>query len=468
MTIEELKALIEQGEGYNLEFKQSIPSKPSDLATEICAFANAAGGLILLGVTDRGSISGITVSNKERSQIQGILKTIDPAYSATMKEIKVDSKTVLTIECPSGDKKPYLVSGSMYVRNGPNSEKVITSEKLREFYQQADRIFFDETINDFFDVSVDFDFNKLESFRTTSGISTSVSTDQMIRNLRLAEEKKNDKIRNGAILLFANDVQKFFDHAIIRCVLFKGTDKRYILDSKDMTGNLIDQYDGAMLYLKSKLNLRFEIEGQSGGQRKEVLEIPEAAFREAIINSLCHRDYYEKGANIMVEIYDNRVIISNPGGLVNSIPREEFGTRSFSRNPLVFGLMQRMQMVEKIGSGIERIRDAMQDADLTAPVFQMSGFFTVTFFRPVDFEIWLNNIAPNLTTSLVKIIQATHDNPSLTTTALIDMLGQSRATVDRYLAQLKKIGILTRTGSRKSGKWVINLVPVDPKLFFEG
>lgn len=463
MTIEELKALIEQGEGYNLEFKQSIPSKPSDLATEICAFANAAGGLMLLGITDTGAISGIALTNKERSQIQGILKTIDPAYNATMKEIKVDGKTVLILECPSGDKKPYLVSGTMYVRNRPNSEKVITSEKLRDFYQQADRIFFDETINDSFDISIDFDYNKLESFRTTSGISSSVSSDQMIRNLRLAEEKNNEKVRNGAILLFANDVQKFFDHAIIRCVLFKGVDKRYILDSKDMTGNLIDQYDGAMLYLKSKLNLRYEIEGQSGGQRKEVLEIPEAAFREAIINSLCHRDYYEKGANIMVEIYDNRVIISNPGGLVNSIPREEFGTKSFSRNPLVFGLMQRMQMVEKIGSGIERIRDAMRDAELAAPVFQMSGFFTVTFFRPVDFEIWLSLIAPKLTSPLVKIIQAVHDSPSVTKPEMADLIAQSQASVDRNIGQLRKLGILTRVGSNKTGKWVINMISLPDK-----
>jgi ATP-dependent DNA helicase RecG len=168
-------------------------------------------------------------------------------------------------------------------------------------------------------------------------------------------------------LFFAKNVQSYIDHATIRCVLLKGTDKRYILDSKEITGNLVVQYGEALKYIISKLNLRYEIESQKGGPRKELLEIPETVFREALVNALCHRSYYDKGAVIMVEIYDDRVEISNPGGLISVITQQEFGTKSFSRNPLIFGLMQRIDLVEKVGSGIKRMRDTMKGANLRTP-----------------------------------------------------------------------------------------------------
>jgi len=78
MTPEKLKTLIKQGEGYHLEFKQSIPYKASDLAEEICAFANAAGGTVLIGVDDKGTITGVSLDNASKSRLHNILNTIDP------------------------------------------------------------------------------------------------------------------------------------------------------------------------------------------------------------------------------------------------------------------------------------------------------------------------------------------------------------------------------------------------------
>ncbi len=228
----------------------------------------------------------------------------------------------------------------------------------------------------------------------------------------------NKQIINAAILFFAKNVQKHIDHASIRCVLFKGIDKRYILGNKEMTGNLVEQYEEALKYLISKLNLRYDIENQQGGPRKEVLEIPETVFREALANSICHRSYYEKGAVIMVEIYDDRVEISNPGGLISTITQQEFGTKSFSRNPVVFGLMQRIDIVEKVGSGIKRMRDAMKEANLIEPIFEIGGFFTVILYRPMAFEKWLEGWGIHLTTSLTKILLAIHEEERITKTAI--------------------------------------------------
>ena len=158
----------------------------------------------------------------------------------------------------------------------------------------------------------------------------------------------------GAVLFFGKRSHDHYEHAVVRCVSFDGIDKRYIRDDKTYVGPLYDQYRQAMQWLKQHLAVRYDIESQGSGPRRELWEIPETALKEAVINCLAHRDYYEKGAVILVELYDDRLELSNPGGLISAIRPEEFGRRSISRNPLIFGLFARMHMVEQVGSGIDR------------------------------------------------------------------------------------------------------------------
>lgn len=142
MTTEELEILIKQGEGYNIEFKSAIPSKASDLANEICAFANPTGGTIIVGIDDKGNTIGITTDNITRSRLQNVFSTIEPHIDVAVQELIRDGKNVLCLQCKSGREKPYIVSGSIFVRNGPNSEKITSADQMREFFQLSDRIFF--------------------------------------------------------------------------------------------------------------------------------------------------------------------------------------------------------------------------------------------------------------------------------------------------------------------------------------
>ncbi len=457
MTLRELGLLIQEGEGYNVEYKQSFPSKLSELATELCAFANANGGVLLVGIDDKQQISGISLDNIQRSRVQSVINLIDPSLPIQVSEYKVNGKTILCFECPVGVQKPYAVSGSIYVRNGPNSEKITSIEQMRKFFQHSDSIFFDTAPCPSFKYPGDFDSAFFQEFTRKAGITANISEISLLDNLRLTDA--NEQIINAAVLLFAKNVQKHIDHATIRCVLFKGIDKRYILDNKEMTGNLVEQYEEALKYLISKLNLGYEIESQQGGPRKEILEIPETVFREALANSICHRSYYEKGAVIMVEIYDDRVEISNPGGLISTITQQEFGTKSFSRNPIVFGLMQRIDLAEKVGSGIKRMRDAMKEANLIEPKFEIGGFFTVIFYRPMVFEKWLDGWGLHLTAPLTKILLAIHDEERITKIQLSNLTGQGKSSVDRNINKLRNLGLLTREGSDKSGRWLINQLP---------
>ena len=319
------------------------------------------------------------------------------------------------------------------------------------FFQQADKIYFDEAPCKEFvvDTMVAKDF--LPVFKTESKISVGISDEQLFKNLKVYTDGQTFK--NGAVLFFGQQPETILDKAIIRCVAFQGTDKRFIIDDKPYGGNLYQQYFQAMQWLKGKLNVSYDIEGQGGGPRKEIWEIPETIFKEAIINALSHRDYYDKGAVINIEVFDDRVEISNPGGLVSAIPEAEFGKRSHSRNPLIFGLFARMHLVEQVGSGIGRMQELMNNAHLPEPVFQKEGIFILILKRPVVASE--KSSVKGSVKSSVKILELLKLDNSLTASELSDRLDLSIITIKRGLMELQKERKIKREGSDKSGLWIV-------------
>lgn len=459
LTPTEIKSIITSGEGYNAEFKVSFPSKIKEITEEVCAFANASGGVVLIGVDDANNIKGITIDNAKRSAIQNSINEISPALKCDFNIVEVDGLHVAVIEIPSGQNKPYVLSGAIYVRQGPNSQKLTTVEEMRDFFQQADKIYFDDT--SCIEASIDKDISEenIKIFRFEAGLVNVTSNQQLFTNLKLVTN--DGHLKNGTILFFGNNPSQFFEKAVIRCVAFDGTDKRFIVDDKVMTGTLYQQYQQSMAWLKTKLNVRYDIEGEGSKPRKELWEIPEIAFKESIINSLAHRDYYDKGARITIEVFDDRVEISNPGGLISAVPRSEFGKRSASRNPLIFGLFERMRLVEQIGSGITRIRDVMNDEGLTPPEFSIDGMFTVTLRRPFDFNKWVNKWVNNLSEKQILIITEIHNNTRIKKSNLQQLVGFSATALDNNIDVLKEKGLLEREGT-KGGVWIIHYI--NPKV----
>lgn len=123
INVENILSLIDSGEGYKVEFKVRVPSKVRELTEEICAFANANGGYLLIGVDDNGQIIGIDLENNKRSAIQDSIHEISPALHCDMYAVNIGNKTVWVIDVPSGKDKPYIFSGSIFVRDGAKFAK---------------------------------------------------------------------------------------------------------------------------------------------------------------------------------------------------------------------------------------------------------------------------------------------------------------------------------------------------------
>ncbi len=450
-TVDEIKHIVSAGEGYNAEFKRSLPAKVKEITEEVCAFANSAGGILLIGVNDYNQIVGVAIDNKKRSAIQNSLNEITPQLNCSLDIIEVEGKTIAYIEVVSGQNKPYVLSGAIYVRTGPNTQKLTTAGQMRDFFQQSGKIFFDEVPCNGFEPNSMVDALFLEYFKHQSQISAYVPDEQLFSSLRLYSQNK--KFKNGAVLFFGKTPELFLENAIIRCTSFRGVDKRFIVDDKIYAGTLHNQYNQSLEWIRGKLNVGYDIEGQGGGPRKEIWEIPENVFKELIINSLSHRDYYEKGAITTIEVFDNRVEVTNPGGLVSAISELEFGRRSYTRNPLIFGLFAKMRLVEQVGSGISRVRNLMSDSGLPEPQFQKKGIFTVVLSRPKISS--LKGSQKSSHKSSHKIIELIAETPSISTEQMAEAIGISRRAIAKNIALLKKAGRLKRVGPKKSGYWQV-------------
>ncbi|GAH20212.1 unnamed protein product, partial [marine sediment metagenome] len=162
MNKDELQLILEEGEGYRIEFKESMTS----IDKELVAFANSSGGRIFLGITDDREIKGVKINNKFKSQIQDITNNCQPPIKIILEEFE----NILIINVREGEDKPYRCSSGFYLRVGPNSQKLNRNE-IVEFFKAEGLIRFGELISSRFDYNTHFDPKKLEHFLRLAGIS---------------------------------------------------------------------------------------------------------------------------------------------------------------------------------------------------------------------------------------------------------------------------------------------------------
>ncbi|MFD2034037.1 ATP-binding protein [Belliella marina] len=194
-------------------------------------------------------------------------------------------------------------------------------------------------------------------------------------------------------------------------------------------------------------------------------------------SSISHRDYYDKGARITIELFDDRVEISNPGGLTSAISPSEFGTKSHSRNPLVFGLFVRINLVEQIGSGIERMRDEMNNAALPKPEFKVDGMFTAIFNRMkssgkssgkgsgkssepdwVELKIIIQQrSAKKLSKSALKILEMVFTSSEVTIPEMAKKMGITERAIEKNIQKLKGLELLERKEGNRGGYWQLKI-----------
>jgi ATP-dependent DNA helicase RecG len=397
-----------------------------------------------------------------------------------------DNIIVLTV--PEGTQKPYSCPEGFFLRTGPNSQK-LDRDSIIEFFQSEGRVRYDQIVRDDLPITERFNEAAYRRFIRLAKISEVLDRDTNLINLKCAG-RSGEKLcftNVGALFFRTNDEDVEFRHAGIVCGLFRGTSKAYVLDAKELNSDIVSNVDDAIIFLKKHLRISFKIEGL---RRENILELPEDAIREAIVNAVCHRNYFEYGSRIMVEIYDDRVDIVSPGGVCKGITPENFGTISITRNPLVQSMFYRIGYIEQMGTGIIRMKEAAKEANVAEPQFVLENFFRVTFKRTqLDTssgsqaiasghkqpQAILNDIQSMLDNSGVSggngginggdgginggnrkvVMDILRSDSAITTANISKQTGIPTRTVERIVAELKKDGIVERVGSKKAGYWQI-------------
>ena len=433
ITYDIIKLMAQRGESYNVDFKVSVPQKVRDITQEVCSFANAAGGYVLIGIDDNGNIRGVKLDNPKRSSIQNSIGEISPALHCELYPVEVDGKEVWVIDVPAGKQVPYFFGGSVFLREGPNSQKITNAEEIRELFQRAEKIYYDSIPQKKYDIFDHLDETVIKTFRREAHISNNVDNKQLLENLQAFTE--NEEVKRGAILFFDRHPEELFFHAVVRCTLFKGTDKLHIIDDKTFVGPLYVQYEQALSWIMDKMRLEYEIKGT--GARVEKWELPLEVFREALVNALAHRDYYEQGAFTTVELFDDRIEISNPGGLLPLVAKH-FGRRSLSRNPYIFSLFMRMNLVEHVGSGIGRMKELMLNAGLPEPEYETEGMFTITLRRKASIVE-----TTDITELEKQVMNILSIEPKPSIDELCEKTGKKKSTIYNALKSLREKGYIS-------------------------
>ena len=450
-TEKQVKLLISQGEGLIVEFKERYTPR---IDQDIVAFANTRGGTLLLGVRDDGTVAGERLTNDLKAKINSLTRNCKPAVAVTL--LQVDE--VVAVVVPEGMEKPYSCSSGYYRRLDATTQKM-SHDELRIIFAENEPLPFEEkTVRGFtFD---DISETKILAFVKETGIRMgSIAVPEFLRSLKVADQSQ---VKNAGILFFAKDLYEYLHQAQMTLLAFKGTSRLHIYDRRDVRDDLLTQFNEAVAFLKKHLNVRSEILGVN---RKDIYEIPLEALREALVNALMHRDYSITGTQVSVEVYDDRVEIVNPGGLPKGLSVRDLGTVSIRRNELIADLFFRLHKVERIGMGIQKMKEAMVAAGLREPTFEPDRFFRAIFHRALDLamkerkEGWEKKFGEgsekSSEKSSEKILALLEARNTASAREIAVILGLTPRAVEKHIAALKTAGRLKRVGPAKGGRWEV-------------
>ena len=424
----DLDILVQEGEGTTLEFKEGLPTS---LARELVALANTVGGKILLGVRDDGTVVGVKDSNGLRARIQDLARNCDPPLQVTLEPVG----KVIVVHVRESDAKPVQCSEGFFWRQGAVTQKLARDE-IRDFFRSEGAVRFDLSPCARFGYPEDFDRQKYLAWLKMSGISGRPRTEDVLVNIEAAERAGGKLIfRNAGVLFFAKNVRHFFPQAYITCLLARGADKVHILDRKDFDGGIVADIEDALRFVERNTRVAYRIERL---RREEIPEYPMAALREAITNAVMHRDWFNDGANVFVEIYGDRIEVSNPGGLPKGMLPSDLGHKSVRRNPLIADLLHRIEFIEKAGTGIKRMREEATKYGSAEPKFETTGFFTATFYP-----------SPELRRQAQAHVEAHVEAHASLTKVEAKILAACAGKAQRTSDLLRLSGYSTRTGNFK-------------------
>ncbi len=381
---------LRRPEGKTLEFKRDL-SSPEGLLRTVVAFANTAGGTILVGVEDgtrhvRGVADPLALEERLASLISD---SITPRLLPDLEILTYRKTHVVAVQVFPSPTRPHHLTktgglAGTYVRVGSTNRRAdegLISEMRRFAQGQA----FDERAMPELGIEA-IDFRAAaEAFAPVRRLGR-----RDLETLRLTTAHQGRKVPTaGGIILFGSDRLRHYPDAWIQVGRFAGNDRATLADHAELRGPLLQGIDAAIAFVE-----RHSTRGLEIGRLRGIAHwsLPPAAVREAVINAVAHADYSQSGAPIRVALFDDRLEVENPGLLPFGLTVADLPLGvSKLRNRVIGRVFHELGLVEQWGSGVQRMIAACRDAGLAAPVLEEIGLrFRVTLptaqVKPVSLD----------------------------------------------------------------------------------
>ena len=414
-----------------------------DICKEVIAFANTKGGTLYIGVSNDGSVVGVKNADQVILQLNNMIRdSIKPDVTMFVGyEIQhVGDKDIIAVTIQKGTDRPYylgskgLKPSGVYVRNGTYSDPA-TDTAIRRMIKETDgdnfesmrsleqNLSFEAAEKQFEKQNIPFDTAKMQTLGMISA----------------------DGIYSNVALLLSDQCP-----STIKAATFSGEDKGSFQDRREFGGSLFQQMEELYSYLDMRNQTKATFDGL---YRIDTRDYPENALREALLNSLVHRDYSFR-ASTLVSVYADRIEFVSVGGLPSGIELDDIMLGlSVCRNPKLAAIFYRLQLIEAYGTGMPKIMNAYADTELKPKIEVSSNAFKITL--------------PNRNTGANKAVTLT-STPKSNEKLILDfidshghivrsdvdrLLEVSQATANRILKRMVAEGLIYQDGNGRKTKY---------------
>ena len=481
MNVDILKLI---GEATTYDKKEKIErNKPKSWLKSVSAFANGEGGTFIFGISDNNEIIGLTNAEDDAEFISETIKTkLDPIPTIDLKFKELNGKKLIFLYVNEGQETPYYYIGDKqrlaYIRIG--NESVVTDRiQLKQLVMKGSGRTYDSLPSSY--KFENMAFTKLKSVHYKR-LQRSFEDSEFVSWGILDEA---GKLTNAGALLADDSPMR---QSRIFCTRWNGLTMTNglgeAIDDIELEGSVIRQLQDAVTFIRNNSHKRWWKEND---HREELPDYPERAVTETVANAIIHRDYMQMGSEIHVDMYDDRLEIYSPGGMMDGKLIQQLNpltVPSKRRNPLLADFFSRLGLMERRGSGMRKIIDAYKQYEhLTtyhAPEFNSnSSEFHVTLWNlnyveeeeseflkekkeflkgPNEFlkekKEFLKDEKEFLRVKRM-IYKMVSTNPQITVAKMSVTIGLSDRQVRKYIKKMTDLNLIIREGGRKNGSWKI-------------
>ena len=428
-------------ESETVELKQIVVE---DIKKGIIAFVNSSGGILYVGISDDGSVVGVENPDMAMQQISNMVRdSIKPDATMFIRyEIKeIDGKPVIAAEVQRGTERPYYLAKKglrpegVYVRQGTSSVPA-TSTAIRRMIKETD--------GDSFEAMRSLEQNL--TFQAAAEEFRSRNIEFGPAQMKTLGILNTDGIYTNLALLLSEQCTH-----TVKAAVFEGKDQSVFRDRQEFTGSLLLQLSEVYEYIDRRNQVRATFQKL---RRIDTRDYPEVAIREALLNSLVHRDY-SYGASTLVSVYDDRIELTTLGGLPFGVSLNDIMIGlSVCRNPKLANVFYRLQLIEAYGTGMRKIMRAYEGSNRKPTIETTENAFKIVLPN-------LNAAADPLPFAGTgdeqeqKVLEFVQSHGSITRKEAETVTGIKQTAAGRLLRNMVQKQLLVQTGQGKNTRYTL-------------